>query len=391
MSNPPLRVIVVGGAGAMGRWAARTLVKLGTASRLTIADIDATRAQRLADELSGPCEAMALDATDSGAMHAAFADHDVVVNTMGPFATFFEPIFEAAIDSGRDYFDICDDWQPTLRAFDYDELAREKGVHAVVGLGGSPGGSNLYATVAAAQLDAVHELHTGWRLSGAVTVPEPEYPAGSASAAVEHWLHQVSAPIYTWENGEATMAEPLTAVELDIPGIGPVKTYTMGHPEPLTLSRAFDGLRSSLNVHAGPDWIFDHVKDVSRRFRAGEISLHQGAEELADPPRPDKRGPREAHHRLPVEWGLAIGAKGGRPARALVHSTVDYASQMGGRTGTPVAVGVELLRRGLIKDVGVHAPETAIDPYDFFDLIAPLVDGTVTNAKELLNIVVETE
>lgn len=387
MSNEPLRVIVVGGAGSMGRWAVRGLVKLGTASVLTVADLDVERAQRLVDELGGPCRALALDARDPDAMREAFADHDVVVNTMGPFATFFGPIFDTALEAGCHYFDINDDWQPTVEAFERDELAREKGLHAVVGLGGSPGETNLFALVAASHLDEVEELHTGWRLSAAVTVDEPDYPAGSASAAVEHWLHQVSAPIYTWDDGRKTMAEPLAKVELDVPGVGPVGLYTMGHPEPITLSRAFPSLRRSLNLHSGPDWIFDHLKEVAQRYKAGEITLHEGAEELIDPPKPAQRPPRGAHHSLPVEWGLAIGTKDGRRRSVLVSNRVDYDSQMGGRTGTPVATGVELLRRGLLKDVGVHAPETAIEPTDFFDVLAPLIDPsepTVKSAEDLL-------
>lgn len=370
----------------MGRWAVRALVRLGTASELTIADIDVSRARTLVDELGGPCRAMALDASDPAAMRAAFTGQDVVLNVMGPFATFFEPVFAAALESGCHYVDINDDWQPTLAALDYDALARERGVHAVVGLGGSPGETNLFAMVAASHLDEVHELHTGWRLSGAVTVDEPSYPSGSASAAVEHWLHQVSAPIYTWDDGGPTMAEPLTKVGLDVPGVGPVSAYTMGHPEPITLGRNVPGLRRSLNVHSGPDWVFDHLKDVSARYRAGEITMKEGARELVDPPKPAVRGPREAHHRLPVEWALAIGTSDGVATRVVVSARFDHASQMGGRTGTPAACGVELIRRGLVKDVGVHAPETAFDPADFFGVLGPLVDDSVTSADAFLRV-----
>lgn len=160
----------------------------------------------------------------------------------------------------------------------------------------------------------------------------------------------------------------------------------MGHPEPITLSRNFPTLRRSLNVHSGPDWVFDHLKEVSARFQAGEITLHEGAEELVDPPKPAVRGPREAHHRLPVEWALAVGNKGGVATSVVVSARFDHASQMGGRTGTPVACGVELIRQGLVKDVGVHAPETAFDPSDFFGVLGPLVDDSVTGADDFLRL-----
>ena len=50
----------------------------------------------------------------------------------------------------------------------------------IVGLGSSPGVSNLCALLAARRLDRVEEIVTGWKLSAAVAEEEPEYPAGPA-------------------------------------------------------------------------------------------------------------------------------------------------------------------------------------------------------------------
>jgi threonine dehydrogenase-like Zn-dependent dehydrogenase len=94
-------VLIVGGAGAMGRWAVRGIARLGSAERLLIADIDLARAEQVAKEVGGPCAAIRLDATDTEAMKAAFADCDVILNTMGPFSKFARPILEAAIDTFR--------------------------------------------------------------------------------------------------------------------------------------------------------------------------------------------------------------------------------------------------------------------------------------------------
>ena len=76
-------IIVVGGAGAMGRYAIRNIARIGTAGRLLIADINREYAQRLVDEVGGVCEAYQLDATDPDALQTAFAQCDTVCNTMG--------------------------------------------------------------------------------------------------------------------------------------------------------------------------------------------------------------------------------------------------------------------------------------------------------------------
>ena len=253
-SRAPLSVVVVGGAGAMGRWTVRWIAKLGSAARLLVADIDVARAERLVGEVGGPCAAVRLDATDPASMRGVFSGNDVVINTMGPFSLFARPILEAAIACGCDYLDIDDDWESTIEGFTLDTRAREAGVRVVKGIGGSPGVSNLCAKLAARRLDSVSEIITGWTMRGAVVEDEPAYlsSSGSAGAAVEHWLIQISGSIRAWRDGTEQEIRPLQPVELDYPGIGRVRTYTVGHPEAVTLPRNMPGVQTSMNVMSGP-------------------------------------------------------------------------------------------------------------------------------------------
>ncbi|MFF8605645.1 saccharopine dehydrogenase family protein [Streptomyces sp. NPDC015346] len=364
--------IIIGGAGAMGRWAVRAIARLGSVSELLIADIDLDKAQRLVDEVGEPCRAIRLDATDADAMREAFAECDVVLNTMGPFSLFARRILEVAIESGCDYLDIDDDWESTLEAFELDAAAREKGLHVIKGIGGSPGFSNMCALVAARQLDKVDELFTGWSLRGAVTEEEAAFPApAGASAAVEHWLIQVSGSIRTWRDGREQDVAPLESVSLDYPGIGRVHAYTVGHPEAITLPRYVAGVSRSTNLTSGPEWIFEHVRKVAAAYTAGEVSLAEGARRLDEPPVPADLGPRDP---LSQCWAAAYGLRDGRPVAVSVEPAAVPRGKMGGGTGVPLAIGLELLRRGRITRTGVHAPEGAIEPDDFFALYGNFVE-----------------
>lgn len=381
-SGEPLTVVIVGGAGAMGRWAVRYIAKLGSAKRLLIADIDVARAQRVVDEVGGPCEAVRLDATDAAALREVFAGCAVVLNTMGPFSLFARPILEAALDSGCDYLDIDDDWESTLEGFDYDARARELGRRVVKGIGGSPGVSNLAALVAARHLDSVHEIITGWSMGGAVVEDDPSYTDGaSTGAATEHWLIQVSGTIRVWRDGTTREIKPLQPVDLDYPGIGPVRTYTVGHPEALTLPRYVDGVANSMNVTSGWDWMFDHSRSVAAAYDAGTISLAEGARQIENPPIPLERGPRDP---LAAVWALARGERDGRPAAVSVQPRAIPPGRMGGGTGAALAIGLELLRRDGITKPGVHAPEAVIDPAEFFALYAEFVNAPGTELDDVL-------
>lgn len=368
----------------MGRWAVRAIARLGSAERLLIADRDVARAQQVADEVGGPCEAVQLDATNRDALRALFGSCDVVLNTMGPFSLFAGPILEAVIDSGCDYLDIDDDWESTIEASAFDVRAKERGVRVVKGLGGSPGSSNMCAVVAARRLDRVRELVTGWSMGGAVLAQEADYPPpASAAAAVEHWLIQCSGTIRAWRDGVESEVRPLERVELDYPGVGPVRTYSVGHPEAVTLPRWLPQVETSLNVMSGPEWIFDHARAVAAEYDAGTISLAEGALKLEDPPRPAERSPRDP---LPVMWALARGERGGQEVAVSVQPRAYPPGKMGGNTGVPLAIGLELLRRGRLGEPGVHAPEGALDPDDFFALLRQFVEPAAGSVEELLDV-----
>lgn len=381
-SKDALTVVIVGGAGAMGRWAVRSIAKLGSAKQLLIADIDEARAQRLVDEVGGPCSSVALDATDEQALREVFSGCDVVLNTMGPFSIFARPILEAAIDCGCDYLDIDDDWESTLEAFDLDQRARAKGCRVVKGIGGSPGLSSLFAMVATRRLDSVREIVTGWSMKGAVVEDEAAYlDGGGAGAAVEHWLIQLSGTIRAWRDGSEQEVKPLEKVDLEYPGVGPVRTYTVGHPEAVTLPRYVNGVVTSMNVMTGPDWLFEYARTVAAEYDAGKITLAEGATKLENPPRPDQPGQRDP---LATAWALARGERDGKSVAVSVQARENPRGKMGGGTGASLAIGLELLRRGEITEVGVNAPEGVIEPEAFFALFAELTEPVLSSAEEAL-------
>ncbi len=356
----------------MGRWAVRFITMLDSAVTLFIADVDLGRAQRMATEAGGATRPVRLDATDGREMRTLFRQCDVVLNTLGPFAKFARPVLEAALDCDCHYLDIDDDWQSTLEGLKLDAEARRRGLRVVKGLGGSPGSSNLLAILAARQLDRVDDLFTGWSMWGAVPEEEPNYPlaSGSASAAVEHWLLQCSGTVPVWRNGRSVKVTPLERIELDYPGIGPADFYSVGHPEPVTLPQSIPTLQNSMNVMSGPEWIFENVRRTAAEYDNGEVNLKEGAAALANPTRPTRPAPRDP---MPAVWALARGQVDERPKSVSVHFACRPPGKMGGNTGLPLAIGLELLRRGEIEGPGVRAPEDALDADRFFELFGQVV------------------
>ncbi|MGY2093295.1 saccharopine dehydrogenase NADP-binding domain-containing protein [Nocardia gipuzkoensis] len=165
-----------------------------------------------------------LDVTDPPTLHQAIGDCDLVVNTVGPYFRFGPALLAAAIDVGCDYVDINDDWEPTLDMLAMDSRAREVGITALVGMGASPGIANLLAVTAAVELDTVQSIITGWSVDAA----HPARRRGAPSTALIHGMQQISGSVLVTRNGGL----------VDRPQLEKLR---FGHPEAVTLHRAFSG------------------------------------------------------------------------------------------------------------------------------------------------------
>jgi saccharopine dehydrogenase-like NADP-dependent oxidoreductase len=365
-----MRVLAVGGAGGMGRHACRIAASLNRIDDLVVTDLDEGRAAAFAATIGPPARAFGLDVTDEKPLLAALREADAVINTAGPFFRFGVPVLRAAIMAGCDYLDICDDWEPTLDMLAMHPGAQAAGVVAVIGMGASPGVSNLLATMAARELDQAHTIVTGWNIEAA----QPEDNGGpGVSAALVHGIRQMTGTIRVARDHRQIDEPPLQRTIIDYPGLGERQAWTFGHPEPLTLTHTFQHAGTSVNVtYARPGliaamkalrWAVDHGIVSAGRAAAGA----SWAEHHLHAPAPGKLfHPR----RLPPLFGHATGTWQGKPAAAAAALCRPPGTTMGALTGIPLAVALGLLCDKKITSPGVYPPEAIIDPGLFFTALA---------------------
>lgn len=403
MAKRDLRVMALGGCGGMGQFAARTALNFDFVREIVVADRDGDRARVFAETCGPKAVPLKLDVQDEKALSSALGEIDVVLATVGPYYRFGLPILRAAIAAGRDYIDINDDWEPTLEMLDLDEEARRAGVTAVVGMGASPGVSNLLAAKAIRLLDEVDTVITGWGVpgdGGSSGLPAPG-EGGTYGAATDHWLHQLTGTIRLWRGGRYADVRPLQAVEVDYPGIGKGVTDTVGHPEPVTLPRYFPQMRESCNVMNFPAstiailrWLAKRVEDEELSF--GEAtdwltSLEQGEgrEKLLADAAPELiqalvANVEPSETLLPSLFAVATGSRHGQRASAAATISSAPIGSMGAITGIPMAIGLKMIAEGKIERPGVFAPEAVIDPDAFFDALAPYCEPKRTNHEDML-------
>nr|BFD95714.1 hypothetical protein KitaXyl93_70740 [Kitasatospora sp. Xyl93] len=108
-----MKLLALGGAGAMGRTATRVAAALPGVHELVVADRDLDAARRTAAALAAdapvPVRATRVDVTDGPALHTALTGADAVLNTVGPYYRYGLDVLRAAIRTRTHYLDICDD------------------------------------------------------------------------------------------------------------------------------------------------------------------------------------------------------------------------------------------------------------------------------------------
>ncbi|WP_458687678.1 saccharopine dehydrogenase family protein [Nocardia tengchongensis] len=394
-----MRVLALGGAGAMGAAAVRTAVSLPGVAEIVVADRDYSAADALAREMSRagvPVRPRKIDVTDRQELYGALEGSDVVLNTVGPYYRFGLTVLQAAIETGTHYLDICDDWEPTLQMLELDAEAAEAGVCAIVGMGASPGVSNLLAARAVRELDSVADVYTAWPVDGPGAGDQGEAeaqllgPDGRPTAAAVHWMQQISGTVAVVREGRITQEAPLQAVSLSLPGGRSGTAYTVGHPEPVTLWRTLRPSGDSANLMVLSPGTAAYLDVLRTDIDKGRLTNETAAADLASPSflrgiRSMARAAKfESPGTLPPFFAAAIGIKDGQAYTALARLADDcedgtalasLTSDMASATGIPLALGLSQIIDGTATRPGVHPPDAVVVPDRFFRDLAVTVNG----------------
>ena len=399
-----MNVLALGGCGDMGRMAVAVLLESPNVSKITVADINYNLAKLFIEMIdSDKLDAVQIDINDKDKLVDLISSHDIVINTIGPFYKFEKPIVEAVIEAKKPFLDICDDWKPTLDVLEMSEQAKSAGITAIIGIGASPGISNLMAVLASSKLDEIDELITAWGESfPAKEGKKPRYyitgkkikrkigkQPKKANAALEHLLFETLEDIPTFKDGKIVNIASLTEHEpLDFPGYKKAYACHIGHPEPVTLPRTIKA-NTICNLCYMGETFTDIVREYRVKIKNKEISIQDASIALEDEIR--RLMKRAMTGRAPLKEYLGgppmlttyvTGKKNGMKRKVCLTLEKFPYDEMAGVTGVPLAIATIMLIEGKITKKGVLTPEESIDPIEFFNRIAPYCDKK--NAEDLL-------
>jgi lysine 6-dehydrogenase len=375
-----MQALVLGGAGDMGQAAARDLIKQEQVKKVILGDIN-TDPGRLHDKLrtNEKVSLSRIDANDHNGLVSAMRDADVVINCAGPFYKTAVAVAKAAVEAKVNYIDICDDYEAVsiLYASGIDNAAKEAGITILTGMGSDPGTNNVIAKYYANQLDRVDEIALYWVVSIADL---------GEGAAWDHSLHMVTGKVPQYLDGKLEYVQGGTGEETVkfLEPLGACQISYVGHPQPLTIPRYIEGVKTVVIKGALiPTWVDQLIKEQNKSgFLSKEPVEVKGTKVVpydltlrlwrAIPNNRDKG---------PMASGMKMIIKGERKGKQVTY-TADIVGRTAAGTGLPVSIAALMLYSGDVKVKGVVAPEGCIDPEKF--LAALLKRGAKIHQTETI-------
>ena len=360
-----MRVIVLGG-GLVGGVMAKDLLKDGNI-QVTVADRDEKVLDKLTNNTS--ITGCKLDFSDTEGIRKAVEDYDLVIGAVPGFLGY--NMVKTVIEAGKNISDIsfseCD-------LMELDELAKSKGVTAVVDCGVAPGLSNLFVGYAASLLDRPERAEI--LVGGLPVVREWPYEykiVFSAIDVIEEYLR----PSRLVENGKIVVKPALSELELiELPGVGTLEAfntdglrslaYTMDIPNMREKTLRFPGHVERMRMLRETGFFSDQPIDVKgTKVRPIDVTAN-----LLFPAWEMKEGDREF-----TVMRIEVEGKTGDNHRLYRYDMLDHydgessTTSMARTTGFPCVIMGRLIMEGKFNRKGVCPPEFIGQDHETFRLL----------------------
>jgi len=366
-----MRIMVIGGCGAMGRAMVRDLMNQPDVSEIVVTDIDSKAGEAYVSSLnSRNVTFRRVDVREHMGLVEALRGISVVLNST--WIELYMPIFLAALEAKVHYVDLGGLFHGTKKQLQFHDDFKKAGTTAILCMGASPGMTNIAAAEGAKHFDTIDEIQVRTGAKG-----------GKGFAYTPRTiLDECMVRPIVFQDGKHIELEPFTGFEkyrLPEP-VGEVEGFYSIHSETLTF----------------PTYIGKGVKSVSFKvaFSASLVNMLRVLKELGflSPEPMNIKGieisPREfldlflgtlkipetldEYKSFRVEL---IGKKNGKKTRWAYETVVESNREWQIKataiwTGIPASIAGLMLARGEVKQGGVFPPEGILDSQRFMAELA---------------------
>jgi lysine 6-dehydrogenase len=352
MAEAQMSVAVLGAAGTIAPAIIHDLGVSDDVASMVLLDLDADQAAAAAKEHGhGKATAERADARDVDALARAItrAGAGVLLNTASYRINL--DAMRACLKAGCHYLDLGGLYRVTREQLTLGPEFERSGRLAVLGIGSSPGKTNLMAAEAVARLGGGAEGIDAIGICAAGR--DPAAPADGRLRppyAIQTLIDELTLPPVVLEDGRAVEIEPLSpggSVDFGDP-IGRAETIYTLHSELATFGESFGCQNASFRLSLAPALL----ERLQRLAAAPPEQVAAAAREAASP-----SNETVSVHLVTaraVDGEIVTGCAITRPHFGLGGSIVS--------TAAPPAACVRLFAQGALDATGALPPERCIDP-----------------------------
>lgn len=374
-----MRVLVLGGYGAMAQVIVRDLVESDAVDEVIIAGRNLSKAKGFGRKLKNrKARPTQIDVQDKALEAKIRKDEpDVVINST--WYQYNMTVMSACIKAGVHYLDLGGLYHMTLKQLKLDNAAKKAGVTCILGMGSTPGITNVMGAYGASKLDKIGKVEIR---SGSAVIGETEGPF-QAPYSIRTVLDEFTQPAIVLKNGKVVEVPPLSGketFEFKSP-IGKVAGYYTIHSELATMPQNLNkGVRNMDFIVAYPP---EFTETVTALVKVGVTSKqpvlvggrkvvpYEALSEVIRRIPPPEETIRDAD-------GLRVdlyGERNGSAVKLRYDSVISFHERWqisGGTvdTGVPPSIIAQWLGAGRISKRGVLAPEQIVEPPPFFRELA---------------------
>jgi saccharopine dehydrogenase-like NADP-dependent oxidoreductase len=376
-----MRTLVMGAAGQIGAYSVRDLVEHSKAE-VVGADRKLEDLKRAMSDvkMSGRVQLMELDADNSTSVAKAIKAEkiDAVVNCAWYQTNLL--VMDACLKGGAHYTDLGGLFDTTLKQLEHSKEWKDAGLNATIGLGSTPGLTNVAGAAGAAKLETVETINIYCSWGNTLPVKEASWPGYSIRTALDEFTQE---PVM-WLDGKHVKQPVLsgeTAATMEQP-VGKVLAYYVKHSEPATLGpyvgKGCRNVTFRIGFPATDLATFQTLRSLgfgdTEGIQFGEVKISPLDYLTAMHHRAIAKGRHEAVPRDEFEYDAfkidVYGTSKGTPAQ-VTYDIITWNDPETGipssrDTSAPPAVAACWQSTDKIDKPGVYPPEVTIAPDEFF-------------------------
>ncbi len=389
-----MSILILGASGQIGAYTVQDLTEFCGEKDIIASSRKMSNVKKAMDDLrlTKNVKLMEIDATDTARVLDVIKKEKVesVVN-----CAWYQTnlgVMDACLKGGATYTDLGGFFDTCLKQIDLHKKWKDAGINATIGLGSTPGMTNIAGAAGAKRLDSVDTIDIVCAWGNTLPVKEAGWPGYSIRTVLDEFTQES----VQWLNGKYERQKILGGEkEVLMPEpIGKVKSYYIKHSEPATMGKYLKAKNVTFRIgfpyHDMATFLtlraLGFADDKPMEVGGAKVSPLDYLTAMYQKGVADARGapPKEK-----FEYDMfridCVGKKGGMPS-TVTYFIVTWNDPERGvssarDTAVPPAIVAHWQHTKRIKEPGVFPAEATVEPEPFFKELGKrkiLVDEQVT-------------